>query len=422
MSAAADSRLYRLLGGAELEAVRQRLRRRFERADPGEPVTAIHLDGLDPAAYQALCQLTGRPARSARSMTLDLASLDAHLRAAGLADSLCDALERLDGPIVPTARLRRQLRAQWSAAVAATGGGRLLRSWLDTPAALTLLKRLGRDPARGAQLLVCAETVLQRLPAAGLPRSQLAAETLGDAHALDAGRPVATLVLAAWRHHEQTRAADGGPAPEDAVGEESTDERQRDVWARAGILVSELARPALVLNLPAPTAYRATWMPGEPAYLSLRQLLRNPPSWPVAGRRIFVCENPDIVTIAADRLGSDSAPLVCTDGMPAAAQRILLGQLTTAGARLIYHGDYDWSGIGIGNYVMRTWQARPWRFGTAHYLAAVAQTPLRPRDLEATGTEAIWDAELKPAMQQHGLAVAEEAVAGCLLDDLMRED
>lgn len=81
-----------------------------------------------------------------------------------------------------------------------------------------------------------------------MPRSQLAAETLGDAHALDAGRPVASLVLSAWRLRERTKAA----LDDDATGQsnDGNEERLREVWSRAGVLINELARPALFLNLP----------------------------------------------------------------------------------------------------------------------------------------------------------------------------
>ena len=155
---------------------------------------------------------------------------------------------------MPKARLHREQQARWSALPASAKVGPRLRAWLDTPAALTLLKRLGRDPERAAQLLAAADAVFRRLPAQGQARSQLAAETLGDAHALDAARPVASLVLAAWRHHERGGTADAGmdeaQTDADPKGRERADERQREVWARAGILANELARPALLLNLP----------------------------------------------------------------------------------------------------------------------------------------------------------------------------
>lgn len=422
----ADPRLQRLLGCVELADVRARLRRHFERVESDKtPITSVRLNDLDPAAHSALCQLTGQRSRPARSMTLDILALDAQLRAAGLADSLRDALEQLEGPIVAKAQLRRAVQAQWSTLITSTVGGPLLRTWLSDPTALALLKRLGREPAQAARLLAAADVVLQRLPASGLTRSQLAAETLGDAHALDNGRAVATLVLAAWRHHERVggmatddHQEDEEPSDNSSQADTNSNERQRDIWARAGVLVNELARPVLFLNLPSTTDGNRTWITGEPGYLSLRQLLRRPLQWPVAGCKVFICENPDIISIAADHLGARSAPLVCTDGMPAAAQRILLDQLATAGAQLHYHGDYDWAGITIANHVMRTWRAMPWRFGTRDYLAAIAKTPERPRDLEAMDVEATWDAKLALAMRAQGLAIAEEAVVEMLLTDL----
>jgi uncharacterized protein (TIGR02679 family) len=405
-----DTRLQRLLGTPDLVDVRRRLRRHFERMAPGENLPRLRLGGLEPVAYAALCQLTGRPSRSARSMTLDISELDARLRAGGLAESLRDALERLEGPITPRTSLRRALQARWSALAATEDGDARLLAWLRTPAALTLLKRLGRDPDRAARLFADADRVLRRLPATGLTRSQLAAETLGDAHALDAGRPVATLVLAAWRHTETDTLANM------AEGHE----RARGVWARAGVLVNELARPALCLNLPAAPGAMATGIPGEPVWLSLRQLLRNPPAWRLAGCLVFVCENPNIVAIAADSLGATCAPLVCTEGMPAAAQRVLLDQLAAAGARLHYHGDFDWPGIGIGNLVMRRWNAVPWRFGAVDYLLGVDHcATARRHNLGAVTIEASWDPELSQAMRKHGLAIAEEAVVQVLLGDLL---
>ncbi|NLC35817.1 MAG: TIGR02679 family protein [Alcaligenaceae bacterium] len=424
-SAPPDPRLQRLLGGAELAAVRQRLRRHFERAESGAASRAVRLTGLDPAMHRALCQLTGRPSRPAASLTLNIDELDEQLCNAGLADSLRDALERLEGPIRPHAKLKKERQARWKALLSSPNGGQLLRAWRQSPAALTLLKRLGREPEQAEALLFAADAVLQRLPSRGLARAQLAAETLGDAHALDVGRPVATLVLAAWRHHERAATATLDDRTENGVendetvaeAEASTAERQRDTWARAGISVNELARPALFLNLPPPDGPR-TWAVGEPGYLSLRQLLRQPPSWPVARRDIYICENPNIVAIAADRLGAHCAPLVCTDGMPAAAQRVLLDQLAAADAHLHYHGDYDWPGIAIGNHVMRAWGASPWNFGTRDYLAAVAETPPRPRDLDINGIEATWDADLATAMGEHGLAIAEEGVVDKLMESL----
>ena len=215
-----------------------------------------------------------------------------------------------------------------------------------------------RDAAAAAELCRRAEAVLRRLPAHGITRSQLAAEVLGDAHALDNGEAVATLVLAVWRPLAaaiKDEDADTAAEPSEGANPQSpgSTERARDIWARAGVLVNELARPALFLNLPVRGAGNHRWPSGEPAYASLRSLLRSPPAWDLAGRKVHVCENPNLLAIAADRWGTACAPMVCTDGMPGAAQRCLLSQLAEAGARLCYHGDFDWPGLRIGNHVMR---------------------------------------------------------------------
>ena len=421
VSTAIDPRLQRLLGGEALAALRKRLRRHFERADPLAAPAELRIGDLSPQEHLALAALTGRAPRTANSMRIDLAALDAALRDAGIAASLRDALERLDGPIVQGAALRAAAQMRWQAVAAGCSHDALAR-WLQTAAGLGLLKRLAAQDADAAlRLRDRAQAVLQRLPAGGVPRSELAALALGDAHALDAGQPTATLVLAALRQAEAAPApqASSGELPSQAAGD-LPEERARDSWARAGVLVNELARPALLLNLPMQRDAAAFAAPGEPAYASLRRLLRAPPDWAVAGREVFVCENPNVLAIAADRLGSRCAPLVCTDGMPAAAQRCLLTQLSRAGARLRYHGDFDWPGLHIANHVMRAYAARPWRLGAPDYQSAVADTAHADHRLAGTPVAAAWDAALAPTMQAHGLAIAEEALAAALLQDLSR--
>ena len=187
------------------------------------------------------------------------------------------------------------------------------------------------------------------------------------------------------------------------------------------MLVNELARPALCLNLPlkkAGSTESAELRAGEPAYLSLRALLRSPPRLDVSGRCVFVCENPNLLAIAADRLGTRCAPMVCTDGMPAAAQRTLLHLLEQAGAVLHYHGDFDWPGVRIGNHMLQAHGALPWRFSTPDYDAALATAPRPGRHLRGAQTEALWDPALASAMRAAGLAIDEEAVAARLLEDL----
>ncbi|MGA2128868.1 MAG: TIGR02679 family protein, partial [Xanthobacteraceae bacterium] len=370
----------------------------------------------------ALASLLGRPARLVvGSMQVDVAVIDAALQRAGIAESLCSALEQLDGPIVHAATARGKLEAAWSDVV---DGCRHpgLAELLQTAAGIGLLKRLStRDPEAAARLRRRAEAVLERLPANGIPRAQLAADVLGDAHALDSGEATATVVLAVWR-----RVMAPAWEVEDALPDarhrsdmpyEVRDERARDVWARAGVLVNELARPAMFLNLPTLDRGNREGL-GEPGYVSLRSLVRSPPRWAVTDRSVFVCENPNLLAIAADALGPRCAPMVCTDGMPAAAQRTLLTQLARAGARLRYHGDFDWPGVRIGNHVMRQCGAQPWRFGAVEYAASVQSAACPGHPLAGQAVIASWDEVLAPAMQTHQLAIAEEAVAASLLRDL----
>lgn len=402
------ARLQRLLGGAGLAGLRQRLRARFGRAAPAEAFT---LTGLTPTERRALEGLLGRASTQAASLRLSHAELDMALARAGLAADLHAALVALDGPIHTHADRQRRTQA-WQDVFASVTDARL-QSVLDTAAGQGLVKRLAGTPEAAGDLLASAAQVLTRLPAHGIPLAELAAASVGDAHALDPGGRLAALVLRA----AEASGHDGDKSPS---GDEK-DERLRSRWARQGVAVNELAAPVLCLNLDAaPDTVCGQWLTaarqaGEPLHLSLRSLLRAPPQWRVKGQPVFVCENPAVVAIAAQRLGAVSAPLVCTDGMPAAAQRTLLAQLAASGAQLRYHGDFDWPGLRIGNFVMRSFGAEPWRFAAQDYAATSG------RALDDRVAAASWDAHLAPKMQAVGYALDEEAVVEVLMADLATE-
>ncbi len=420
MTVLPDERLQRLLGGDPLVLLRKRLRQRFERAAADGTVERFRISNLTIDEHAALASLLGRPVRFTSSMQVDVHAIDDSLQRAGIARSLREVLERLDGPIIHIETARRQSEALWSDVVSQCNHSSL-GQFVRTAAGLGLLKRLSsRNPEAARQLCSRADSVLEALPANGMTRAQLAANTLGDAHGLDNGQPVATMVLAVWREIIAPIAEDPLPDGQDnaSLPRDSGDERTRDIWARAGVLVNELARPALFLNLRATGNARYAEASGEPGYASLRFLLRSPPCWTVSGQIVFVCENPNLVAIAADELGVHCAPMICTDGMPAAAQRTLLSQLARASASLRYHGDFDWPGLRIGNHVIREYRARPWRFGAAEYAAAVQTAPRPGRLLEGPEVVASWDEALAPAMRAHRLSIAEESLAGTLLQDL----
>jgi uncharacterized protein (TIGR02679 family) len=244
-----------------------------------------------------------------------------------------------------------------------------------------------------------------------VPIAHLAAATLGDSHALDDGTPVSTLVLRAIEVMTDLPRRD-----------RSADER-RSVWARVGVLLDELSAAALALGLRPggdgllARTLRAHADAGEPCRITLRQLVRHPPDWSrLAGADVAVCENPSIVSAAADRLGARCPPLICTDGQPSGAVQALLGRLSDAGARLRFHTDFDHGGLRIGNLLADRFAALPWRMSHADYEAAAAGRTGVP--LASAPEEASWDGELAAAMAQRGVAVHEEQLLDTLLADL----
>jgi uncharacterized protein (TIGR02679 family) len=436
-------RLRRLLGGPTLADLRRRLRARYERGAPQDVFTVTQ---LSEAERHALERLLGRSARSAGSMRLSLSELDAAISRAGIAADFRAALEALDGPLVDKKRVRMEREREWRAAVERVNDSRL-REVVADAGGLGLVKRwTGNDPARGRELLERAERVLAKLPAAdlplaGVPLARLAADALGDSHALDAGRPEAALVLRALGAGKTEaarvmRALDRDETGSDETGSDAivsgeiafdADDRtsqrvaRRDQWASVGVTLNELAAPVLILNLRARGDSAAARLSetaaeaGSPTHLTLRALLRHPPRWAVGGRTVHVCENASVVAVAADVLGTACAPLVCTDGMPGAAQQTLLRQLREQGAKLRYHGDFDWPGIEIGNFIVRAYEAAAWRFGASDYRAARVDVEL---PLSGRRRAAAWDAELANAMDRRGVVVHEESVVDTLLSDL----
>ncbi|MBK1724256.1 TIGR02679 family protein [Thiocystis violacea] len=395
-------RLKSLLDRPELARILQAVRVGLERGG------AERVSIADPTAQErrALDELLGRRPSSGKRLGLPLRQLEDTLRRAGLAQDLRAAMEGLGGPLRDLSEERADRQQAWrqvfdSQSVEARRLG--AAAWLLALEAEGVLKRLAdQDPARAETLLRQALSVLHCLPEQGKTLSTLAAGCLGDAHGLDAGQPVATLVRRALAADDQTR---------------STDE----LWAAAGVLVGGgISSTVLALNLPAAgdgataAIIRTAAGSGEPLYLTLRQLLRAPPVWTPGANPISICENPAVVAEAANALGLNCAPLICTRGQPSAAVTTLLNQLAGAGARLRYHGDFDWPGIRIANGIINRHGAVPWRMSAADYREAADSGKPLIDDLVA----AAWDPELSRAMQARGQVIEEERVIQALLTDL----
>jgi uncharacterized protein (TIGR02679 family) len=282
----------------------------------------------------------------------------------------------------------------------------VLAAWHQRVLATGLIRRLAGTPEVAAGLIADLVAVLRGLPARGRPLGTFAAETAGDAHALDDNRPLATLVVGAAR--ELAGLADGHGA-----------QWRREVWAAVGVLRDDLSTTVLTFALPGDPltstgrALNALREAGQPAVLTLRQLVRDPPVGHLAGSVVSVCENPVVVSHAADSLGPTCAPLVCTSGQPSVAVLHLLRTLAGHGATVRFHCDFDWGGVRIGNVLVDRLPAVAWRFDAEHYRAAAARRSGRP--LSGIPIAAQWDTDLASAMAGGGIRIEEEL----LLDDLV---
>lgn len=85
-----------------------------------------------------------------------------------------------------------------------------------------------------------------------------------------------------------------------------------------------------------------------------------------------------------------------------------------AGARLHYHGDFDWGGIRIANFLHTRIPFTPWHFDATAYLAAGDVG----HPLTGVQVEAAWDPALATTMSATGRRIEEEHVLDTLLADL----
>jgi len=391
-----------------------RIRHRFEAT--GQAYGRVVLRVADRDQRHAVGTLLGRTL-TRESVRIDLAVLDERLRErsglGGLREVLTAVLGRAPRDRVAV-RAQRQLAREEPLALA---GSLVEAPWV--PEWVAGLRRSGLLTSRpdAAEAIRAAASVLNRL-AGGEPgaisgsRVELGARLLGDSHALDRDRLVHQLVI------RGLAASAGIPVPNGSL------ERER-LWAEFGVQPDLLSRTCLTRGLrpagdsPVAVRLRIAADAGDPVHVTQWDLRRFDSFEFMSGVRVLVCENPRVVEAIAEQAIQGWAA-VCTSGEPNLVVQAVLRRLAGAGARLSYHGDFDWPGIAIANRVIDRFGARPWRMSAADYLTAVRPDgpPLGSQQGPVTPS---WDEALGAAMRSHQRAVHEESVLPGMLAGMVSD-
>ncbi|NDL55760.1 TIGR02679 family protein [Phytoactinopolyspora sp. XMNu-373] len=455
-------RLRRLLGVPETEWIVDRARTRLAKGTALDG--SITLSRASDPQRAAAGRLLGRSVGQGRSVTVSLGQLDQVLRTSGAwPEGLAAAVVALKGPVDDPAE-RQALRDAWRAVdyrLVELAAERLeLKEWVQRVRSRGHLKRIAGNAEDALALVDDLTAVVRALPTEGESLAGFAARVLHRAHALDAGTALGNLAAdaagvigtSAWAGETgepvlfeselfgivthspvDSRLESSVPVTTAAAAAGKSGVRRgtaawrRYAWASVGVLVDDLSSSVLTLGLPggtsSPTAYALAQLSGagQPVVLTLRQVMADDPG--VIPSVVYVCENPAVVSAAADQLGSASSPVVCVGGQPGSAAVALLNQLGECGAALRYHGDFDWGGISIARTMTSQVGWEPWRFRAADYMSAlegIERTGCRLEKLAephggVPGTP--WDPELSTTMAHHGLRIEEEFV----LDDLLRD-
>jgi len=388
----------------------ERLRARMRQ---GKELTGtVTLNDASAPQRQAVDNLLGRSSSRERTITLSLAALGAQLQSAGLANDLGDIVDACFGKVINEREVRDSKELAWNN-LFDRGCERLWKDpagldWLKSMEADGLLKRFASgDPEIGASMLDEALTIWERLPVAAMTLAEFAAEHTGDTHALDRGQPLSPILLRGLRfrtgHNGNTNA-----------------EERRRAWERMGVVVDRLSSPVLTFNLQA----RADSNLGkilalhresaQPAYITYQHLQEHQAFQTLPRiEDVYVVENPAIVESASSLLGSQCRPLICTEGIPASAAKLLLRKLSSAGCRLHLRADFDWTGLRIVDQLLTIPNTIPWKMDAATYRSIAANVPLIGKEFDAP-----WCAELADALKEVGKAAYEEQALITLLEDL----
>jgi len=394
-----------------LEACWARVRSRFEASGlVAQGRTIVELSTRE--ERHAVGELLGRVLTRDR-VSVDLAELDDRLRQRSGAGGLADLLPVVTGaPLLdrPADRAEQMARREGPVELART---LVVEPWAEGWVAGLRATGLLTNRDDASLVVQQAAAVLSAL-AAGEPvepgtrsRVELAAQIVGDAHALDEDRVLTQVVL------RGLAAASGRAVP-------GTHAERRALWEAYAVAPDLLSRTCLTVGLrptsddPVARRLQLAAAAGDPMHLTGWDLRRLAGGWQSGPGQVLVCENPRVLEAIAEKYAGNHA-VVCTSGEPNTVVTALLQRLVDAGCPLRYHGDFDWPGIAIANRILTRFGAIPWRMNAVDYeRAARADGPA----LQGTAVEPCWDAELGAGMRAAGRAVHEESVLPDLLEAL----
>ena len=392
--------LARLLRGDDFERLLSRARSRLEREPDALRVARTSLRDPTPGERRAVGGLLGRRFSGA-TVTVSLLELDQAL-VEGTGRGLLDWLTELGGPLRDRPAEERARREAIAAALervseSALASERWFVDWIEELQGGTLTRLVGEQ---ALARLHRAVLLLECLPADDVPIALFASDHAGGTKELD-GTPLERLVLR-------------GLALRAGVDRPSNAEERRELWGRFGVVPDDLAAHVLVLNLPATGGgvvdefLRVGARAGVPLRLTLHQLVHHAPT--LRNDDVFVCENPAILRMAAERLGPRCAPLIATEGRASTAFWRLMAMVS---GRVFARGDFDKEGLEIAGAVLERTSGHPWRFDLTTYLDTRRVNERVPERLPDTP----WDPGLARAMAGQ-CRVEEEELLETLLGDL----
>ena len=193
------------LSAPELQVLWTTARQRLERNGRAITSSPMNLTDLSDAEVASLCALLARRRPPTNTVRVSLAELDAALRASSVGLGLIDALQATGGPVVDRRAQRAAHRDRvadlWKLAdshPAAESDD--VAQWLSSVRRRGRLTRIGADDlsdilTNALDFLLRLRSQLHEASAEPRPLAAIAADTFGDAHALDAETPLGSLVV-----------------------------------------------------------------------------------------------------------------------------------------------------------------------------------------------------------------------------------